>query len=665
MLEHRSIILKSQSFYYSLIVIIFISCINVAFAVEKDTVMVPMSDGVRLATDIYQPSIGEGPWPSILIRTPYGKASAMSSLIATVVTDLHQYTLVIQDTRGRFDSEGVDSLYFSDGWGRPRDGYDTVEWIARQSWANGKIGTWGASALGITQYLLAGSAPPHLVCCLVMVAASNLYEDALFYGGEYRRSLVDNWLENNNSGHLINYFTQHPNYEPLYDIVNLSTRYDSVKVPIFHVGGWHDIFIQGQINAFSGIQERGGPLAAGYQRLLIGPWVHDILSATCGEISFPKAGILDLIGETLDWFNYWLKGEDTGIAQSSAVRYYIMGDADQIDGPGNRWIEREDWPPPSTTTHYYLRSGGVLNPVVPGDLEPPDEFDYDPENPVFTIGGRNLNIPAGSYDQRSVESRPDVLVYTTDPLMDSLVVVGRVTVTLWASSDVIDTDFTAKLCDVYPDGRSMLIADGIVQARHRNTIRGEEFLIPGEIDKFTIDLWSTAIVFAPGHCIRLSISSSNYERFEKNPNTGEPFRQNTTSQIAHQIVYHDSEYPSALILPVVTTEETVVAESEATLPERPVLEQNYPNPFNHETLIKLRFPVINRGTRNSEGNTRLEIYDLRGRRLKRWNITRQSGDLIIRWRGDDQYGNPLASGIYFYRLIDESVIETRKLMLMR
>ncbi len=657
---------KGRSLSCVLLLIFFLSSRHAISAFHKEMVMVPMSDGIRLATDIYRPTTEDGPWPTVLVRTPYDREYAVNDLLVGTLTDLRHYTLVIQNTRGRFDSEGVDSLYFSDGWGRIRDGYDTVEWIARQSWSNGKIGGWGASGPGIAQYLLAGAAPPHLLCSLIMVAASNLYEDALFYGGAYRRSLVDNWLQDNDSGQFIDYFVQNPNYGNIYDIVNLATRYDSVKIPIYHVGGWQDIFIQGQINAFTGIQEHGGPGAAGYQRLLIGPWVHNLFSTNSGELTFPNASILPMINGMIDWFDYWLKDENRTNNERPRVRYYLMGDADQADGPGNRWVEREDWPPSSTPSLYYLHEGGLLSPELPIESELPEAFDYNPENPVPTVGGRNLSLPAGSFDQRSVESRPDVLVYTSDPLLDSLMVVGRVTVTLWASSDGPDTDFTAKLCDVYPDGRSMLVADGIVQARHRHSIRSEEFLVPGEIVEFSIDLWSTAIVFAPGHCIRICISSSNYERFENNPNTGEPFRQHTTSRIAHQTVYHDAEHPSAIVLPVVTPESSEIAVNEYSGPGYPILEQNFPNPFNHSTRIQLRIPESPNGQWHSGGEARLEILDIRGRCMIFWEISPQSDNLVtIHWSGDDIHGRPLPSGIYMSRFTTRYIIETRKMTLLR
>ena len=636
--------------------------INLYSYLEVTTLMVPMRDSVRLATDVHLPAGDSGPWPTILIRTPYSRQSITDEGIVTTLTENLKYAIVIQNTRGRFESEGADSIFFSDGWGRVRDGYDTVEWIAQQSWSNGKIGMWGASAYGITAYMAAGAAPPHLTCCLVMVAASNLYEDALFYSGVYRNSLVDDWLLSQGSEHLNDFFIQHPNYESVYDIVNLSTRYDSVNVPILHIGGWHDIFLQGQIHAFCGIQNRGRFSAAGKQKLIVGPWTHNMLSPFCGELTFPRSQDVDLIGLTMGWFDTWLKGIQNGM-DFPEVYYYLMGDADQTEGPGNRWFERNDWPPPSEQTSFYLRQGELLSTEKPTTFESPDAFVYDPQKWVPTLGGRNLNIPAGSYDQRPLESRADVLIYTTPPLIHPLTVVGPITVTLWASSDVLDTDFTAKLCDVYPDGRSMLVADGIIQARHRNSLRTEEFLTPGEITQFTIDLWSTAIVFAPTHRIRLSISSSNYPRFERNPNTGEPFRKNTHTRIAHQTVYHDAEHPSALMLPVTEGDPFHVFAVEMG---PCILGQNYPNPFNKETSIPIHFPGEETEMGNPSPKVDVHIYNLLGQCVRSWRLSPHPDDrIIIPWRGEDHEGHPLSSGVYIVRLRFGKIVETRKIILLK
>jgi len=633
-------------------------------AYDRITYMVPMRDSVRLATDVAVPEGNAVPRPAILIRTPYGRKSVMEPLLLFILVDLKGYALVSQDLRGRGESEGLDSLFFSDGWGRVRDGYDAVEWTAGQPWCNGKVGTWGYSGLGIPEYLAAGTTPPHLLCCFVMVAASNLYEDAIFYGGAYQRALVDGWLSEVHNPELASFFIQHPNQDPSYDPVNLSARWDSVNVPILHMTGWHDIFVQGVINAFEGIQNRGGQGARGRQKLIVGPWEHNITQASTGQLTFPNSSFTAFFDLQVEWFDCWLKNVDNGADRIPAVQYYTMGDADRTDGPGNSWIRRDDWPPPARDLPLYLASGGRLTSEPPPVNDPPDFFEYDPEKPVPTVGGRNLNLRAGSYDQRSVESRSDVLVYTTPPLTDSLSVAGRVRAVLWAATDGIDTDFTAKLCDVYPDGRSMLIADGIVQARHRNTLKREEFLVPDQAYEFSVDLWSTAVTFVPGHSIRLDISSSNANRFEPNPNTGEPFRLNTGFRTAHQTVYHDAGLASALRLPVVGGSLSAVQIADAFLPQSVRLERNFPNPFNAETLIPVDMPA---GWGERSGSAiRIEIADVTGRRIRQWILgTSGQGRILLRWRGDDESGNLMPSGVYLCRLTAGSVFQTQKITLMR
>ena len=640
------------------------SVLSPIHALEKRTYMVPMRDSVRLAMDVYTPA-GQGSGPIILVRSPYGRDldadDTLLNTVFTLFTETLEYGIAIQDNRGRYDSEGVDSLFFSDGWGRVQDGYDTIEWIAQQEWSNGKIGMFGPSALGISQYLAAGAAPPHLTCCLAMVAASNLYEDAVFYGGAYRRSLMDGWVREQDAEHLLDLFVQHPTNDGFYDIVNLAVRWDSVNVPILHIGGWYDIFIQGQINAFTNIQERGGPHAAGNQYLIVGPWKHSLLSSSIGELVFANSSILQFLPFVIEWYNHWLKGNETDIPQMSRVQYYLMGNSFGIPGAGNRWCETDTWPPVSEITPFYLHQNGRLDMNAPAAFEVPDEFDYDPDDPVPTIGGRNLNLRAGPYDQRSAESRTDVIVYTSEPLAEPLTVIGRVTVRLYASSYALDTDFTAKLCDVYPDGRSMLIADGILQTRHRNGSVEEEFLMPGEITEFNLDLWSTAAVFEKWHRMRLSISSSNFPRFEANPNTGEPFRQNTRTQIAHQTIYHDADHASALLLPVVEEAASDIASSGSPIPENPILGQNYPNPFNTETFIPLNLS-------SWRGRERIvvEIIDTCGRSIKVWRLTPQQDAVFpIRWNGRDTDDSPVASGIYICRVTDDAHAQAIKMTLIR
>ncbi|MBN2105237.1 CocE/NonD family hydrolase [bacterium] len=642
----------------SILISIFIfSCLVNAYTVQTE--MVAMRDSVRLATDIYQPVTSKPPWPVILMRTPYKRSSAVDPTLALIVCNFMHYTLVVQNTRGRFQSEGTDSLYFSDGWGDIQDGYDTVGWIESQSWCNGKIGSFGASALGMTQYFMAGAAPPALDCCLVIVAASNIYEDALFYGGVYRESLVDGWLGGNRAEHLIDFFSEHPLYSPMYDRLNFLTRLDSVRVPILHVGGWHDIFIQGQINAFDGLQREGGSGAQGRQKLIIGPWVHDIASKWTGELRFPESDAMNWIGVMIDWFDYYLKDQkEESVIHMPAVQYYLMGDPDLSEGPGNRWIFSEHWPPDYQEIPFYLRSGGLLSLDPPEDNELPEEFAFDPDDPVPTAGGRNLNIPAGSMDQRELESRNDVLVYTTPFLDDSVIVTGPVSVTIYASSDAVDTDFSARLCDVYPDGRSMLVADGIVRARHRRSIREEEFLVPGEVAEFDIDLWSTAIAFAPGHAIRVDVSSSNYPRFSVNPNTGEPFRQASAQIVAHQKIYHTSELPSFLNLPVVSGIDTDIRDKISAMPVTDRLDQNFPNPFNAHTVIPVLLPS---GTKFCS----LKITDVLGRTVRQWKLDGMSGRLRIVWNGEDHQGHRAPTGVYMIQLAGDKFQQIRKTVLLK
>ena len=615
-----------------------------------------MRDGTKLATDVYLPlATPEDGIPTLLVRSAYGRDLGEWSDEIQLFTLLFGFAAVIQDTRGRGDSEGIDSLFFSDGWGDVQDGYDTVEWIAAQSWSNGKVGMLGASALAISSYLCAGAAPPHLTCCVALVATPNLYEDALFYHGVYRKSLVDEWMQSVGNTTLLPFFEEHPLYSPVYDRLNLTTRFDSVQVPILHVGGWHDIFVQGTLDAFTGLQEHGGPGAKGNQKLIIGPWAHSLDEEDTGEISFPNADIQEFLYQVVGWLYPLLKEESFDAEPLPTISYYVMGDADQPDGPGNEWIEAETWPPESRSISFYLHENNLLSPDPPKAGEASDTFTYDPNDPAPTLGGRNLNIPAGSYDQSEIEERSDVVVYTTPELEDTLTICGRVKVVLHAKTDAADTDFSAKLCDVYPDGRSMLVADGIVRARNRNSNLFEEFITPNAVEEYAIDLWSTAIAFAPGHRVRLSISSSNNPRFDPNPNTGEPFRKATYTVTANQILMHDAVYPSALVLPVVDDYTWTSVEPIAEAPKSWRIMANYPNPFNSQTTIPVSVGV-------GESKT-LSIYDIQGRLIKSWHLAANRSVTAVIWDGTDMQGNILPTGPYLARLSGEPGVI--KLMLLK
>jgi len=519
----------------------FLCLLHLCIADAVQTYMVPMRDGVRLATDVYLPS-GQGPWPTILSRTPYGRFR-IDELTG------RGYAVVTQDWRGYYGSEGIKMPFESDGWGDLQDGYDTVEWIASQNWSNGKIGTWGGSALGITQNLMAGSYPPHLVCQHILAGASDLYSQMFFQGGVFLKSMVESWWAVHGTPEHLAELLAHPSYDPRWELLNSETRVSGMAYPALHVGGWYDIFLQGTINAFMERQYNGGPGSKGNQKLVIGPWWHGGFGKTTqGELTFPPNCVYtDDWLDTFRLYDYWLKGIDNGYTAIPTVRYYVMGDVDDPSAPGNEWRSADGWPIQHTNISLYLSEVGLSFQPGPAGAR---SYHYDPNNPVPTVGGANLVLPSGPMDQRKVEERSDVLVFTSEPLDYPVEVTGRVFVELFASSSCPDTDFMAKLTDVYPDGRSMLVLDGAIRARHRNSMEAEDFMEPGNVYEFRIDLWSTSIVFNKGHRIRVDITSSNYPRFDPNPNTGHPFRADAETRIANNTVYYGELYPSRIVLPL-------------------------------------------------------------------------------------------------------------------
>jgi len=513
--------------------------------------MVRMRDGTKLATDVYRVLFDPFHHPAILIRTPYGKSDATVQVTAGILFQAG-YIAVIQDVRGSGHSEGTNEVFQADGWGTLQDGYDTVEWVASQSWCDGQVGMFGFSALGISSYLAAGARPPSLVCEVAAFAASDLYDQAAYQGGELRAELIDGWLHDQNPAQIAE-LLDHSVRTSYWDILDAEDRQPQIRVPTLHVGGWYDCFLQGTLNHFAGLQSRGDVGARGKQKLIVGPWTHvNFASPKQGELTYPSNSItLDLVTEAVKWFDYWIKGVNNGIMDGPPVRYYVMGDVDRTTTRGNVWRESSTWPPTGRERRLYLWGDRTLSARPPrGSVAMAETFLYNPSNPVATRGGANLDLDAGPYDQRPVESRSDVLVYTSDQLTEPLEIAGHVWVELYASSSAVDTDWTAKLCDVYPDGRSMLVCDGIVQARCRDSTSSPTLTAPRTIYRFPIDLWSTSVAFHTGHRIRLTISSSNAPRFEPNRNNGKRVRSGDPPVVAANTVYHDTIRPSALILPV-------------------------------------------------------------------------------------------------------------------
>ncbi len=509
----------------------------------KETVMVPMRDGVKLATEIYLPA-SEGPWPTILVMTPYGR-KGLDALAAEI--GKRGYALVSQDVRGRGDSQGDDyPVFLSCGWGEHQDGYDTVEWIAKQRWSNGKVGGWGISAPGIALNMTAPSRPPHLVCCYVGVAFSNMYTQSAYQGGVFRKSLLEDWLTQNKfNPRNLELIRAHPNYDDFWKALDPETVAARVNVPTMFLGGWYDIFTAGSITSFVTINKQGDVGARGQCRLVMEPYGH----GRSEDLVFPNANH-PKAADMWKWFDLWMKDDGKGIEEIPAVQYFVMGDPADPNTPGNQWRTADDWPVPATPVKVYLHTDKKLR------LEPPQEvfgslaYKYDPKNPVPTIGGANLTITKGPKDQRPVEDRQDVLLFTSPALDRYVEITGSVKVHVWASSTAKDTDFTAKLCDVYPDGRSIIVLDGILRAGHRNSMEKSEPLEPGKIYEMEIDLWSTSLVVSPGHRIRVAVSSSNSPRFQPNPNTGGPSGPDSKTEVATNTIYMNAGHPSHILLPI-------------------------------------------------------------------------------------------------------------------
>ena len=515
---------------------------------------VPAPDGTPLATDVYLPvGAGFGPWPVVLQRTPYGRgANTVKS--ACLVFNVWGYACVGQDERGRGGSGGHYTGTVDEG----PDGRATLAWIAGQWWCDGNIGTFGASALGLAQYALAPGAPVALKCMVPLVATPDFYHHAVYQGGALRYALAHGWLEDQNALDVFDVLKEHRLWSEWWAGWAVLPTVGTVRVPALHVGGWYDIFQQGSLDAFSRFQHDGGPGAAGSQKLVIGPWTHvGTFRNTAGELTYPaNASYVDeFLPVVHEWFDRFLKGTASGAETSPAVRAYLMGAVGEEGAPGNTWLELPDWPPPTVATPLYLDASShlVRNPPVPGEVA----FAAVPFDPVPTVGGQELSVVAGPVDQSAIEARTDVLTFTTPSLDAPMTVAGRVSCTVWVRPDTPDLDVTVRLTDVYPDGRSMLVTDGVQRARMRCGDDRECFLTPGVDAEIAVDLWSTAIVFNAGHRIRLDVSGSNTPRFEVNPNDGGNLNDPGAGVAAHPLVLVGPDRPSRLELPIMRGAPTV------------------------------------------------------------------------------------------------------------
>jgi uncharacterized protein len=556
-------------------------------SIEHNAVAV-MRDGTKLRADIYRPK-AEGKFPVLLVRTPYDKTNEMEFAARAAVRG---YVVVAQDVRGRYHSEGEWYPFKNES----QDGYDTVEWAAALPYANGKVGMFGGSYVGATQYLAAIAKPPHLAGICPNVTASNYHDGWTYQGGAFEQWFNESWttglaentmdrrvdegqnavawtqklpltaypiLETPASTGIAPYFTDwlaHPNYDEYWKQWSIEDHYAQIQVPVFSLGAWYDIFLGGTLRNYQRLKnEAGTEEARRGQKLMVyvGGHAGGADNRKVGAVDFGEKLPFDFNEVVLSWYDSLLKGGRSDASSEKPVKIFVMG--------RNEWREEEDWPlARARKTKYYLHSSGsansangdgTLSTATPG-AEKADQFTYDPSDAVPTLGGPLCCGPfppagLGPQDQSKAEVRGDVVVFTTPALSSDLEVTGPVALELYVSSSAVDTDFTGKLVDVWPNGFAQNLTEGILRMRYRDSQEKPELAKPGETYRIVVDLWATSNVFLAGHKLRLEVSSSNFPRFDRNLNTGEEQAGATRMNKATNVIYHDKAHPSALILPAV------------------------------------------------------------------------------------------------------------------
>jgi uncharacterized protein len=560
--------------------------------VEKN-VPVKTRDGVVLRSDVYRPVL-DGRYPVLLGRTHYGKET-WGRWIAPEHTVQQGYVVVINDMRGQFASEGEFDPFVTD----VDDSYDVVEWCAAQPWSNAKVGMFGSSSGGFVQLLAAMSQPAHLMAIAPMQSWSSFGRGNVFDpGGGY--TMLQWWAllqANTDPEHRLGkdrpdyselrvaatraeheiarwyrhlplgefpplpreiapwYYRWigHPDDDDYWRGLDASAHYGRIRTPALHLVGWFDRFSVGTLRNYAGILERGAtPEARTHAKLVIGPWPHGVpVRTTSGDRHFGPAASVDARALVLRWYDHWLKGIDTGMLEEPPVRLYVLGE--------DVWRDELEWPlARARYTSYYLRSegrantragDGALSTAAPG-AEPADSYVYDPADPTPSVAGR-VSRPDGPSDQGPIEDREDVLVFSTPPLEHDVEVTGPIVAHLWASSSARDADWVVKVCDVYPDGYVFRLSDGMIRARYRRSQAQPLPLEPGRVENYVIELLPTSNLFRRGHRIRVEVASANFPAFDRNLNTGNALGTDEAGVPAVQLLYHDAERPSHVVLPII------------------------------------------------------------------------------------------------------------------
>ena len=522
--------------------------------VTEQHVMIPMRDGKKLSAYVYTPP-GEGPWP-VLYEQRYADLRGAPTRQAFARLAKAGYVVVGENFRGTYLSEGTWVGYRALGWGELQDGYDTVEWLARQPWSTGKIGTFGSSQAGYAQNFLAITQPPHLVAQYMIDTGLSLYQEGYRIGGTTRperfKGMDAVCRDPKDNRALLAEWFRHPTYDDYWKQEDCSRFFDKMNVPCFTIGSWYDFMCQGSVDSFIGRQHRGGPNSRGKQQLYIGPWLHGGIGNKnvnkVGDLTYPDNARFDAEQHLIRWFDHFLKGVDNGVERDPAVRYYVMGAVGEEGAPGNDWRTATDWPLATKSTSYFLHGGGRLFNDQPQEGEGFTEFIADPRNPN-SIPGRGF---PGAADSRPFESQAEVKTFTTEPLESPVEWTGRVRAELFVSSSAADTDFIVRVSDVYPDGRSILIADYVLRARYRKGFEREVFMEEGKIEPMAFDVGWMSQIFAKGHRIRVTVASTGAPFYEPNPNTEKPLTIEFPDEVvvAKNRVHHSKVHSSRIVAPL-------------------------------------------------------------------------------------------------------------------
>jgi predicted acyl esterase len=520
--------------------------------VTEKHVLTPMRDGTRLSTYLFLPP-GKGPWP-VLYEQRYADLRAAATRKAFARLAAAGYVVAAQNFRGTHLSEGVWVGYRALGWGKQRDGHDTVEWLAKQPWSTGKVGTFGSSQAGFAQNFLAVARPPHLVCQYMIDTGLSLFHEGYRIGGTTRpqrfKQMEAVCRNPEDNRRLLREWFAHPTYDAYWAEEDCTRHFDRMNVPCFTVGSWYDFMCVGSVESYIGRQHEGGPGSRGKQQLLLGPWLHGRFKETnkVGELTYPENAKFALEAHMIRWFDHYLKGADNGVPRDPALRYYVMGAVGEKGAPGNEWRSAADWPVHAQETAYYLRAGGKLSTLALVGERSATSFKADPLHPN-EVPGRAF---PGAADARRFEKQAEVRTFTSDVLAAPVEWTGKVRAELYVSSTAKDTDFIVRVSDVYPDGRSILLMDYVHRARYRDSYDREVLMEPGKVYKVAFDVGWTSQVYNKGHRIRVTVASTGAPFYEPNPNTGEPLtiEPPVKTVVATNAVHHERGHASRVLAPV-------------------------------------------------------------------------------------------------------------------